>query len=146
MADDAAKRAWVERVLGVQVDPPGDGTGPLLPLWLDAKDEVDGRLGRLQGALRGIGHPDLDRIAEYGLHGVTGRSSVGLMVALREADAPGADERARGKLASAIASYRSFLTENEAVRLIDDNPFGVDVGVQATLGAALARIERRLGA
>ena len=146
MADEAAKRAWVERVLGVQMDAPGDQTGPLLPLWLDAKDEVDGRLGQLQGALRGIGHPDLDRIAEFGLNGVTGRSSVGLMVALREADAPGADRRARDKLASAIASYRSFLTENEAVQLIDDNPFGVDVGVQATLGAALTTIERRLGA
>lgn len=144
MADDAAKREWVERVLGVRM--PSGGGEPLLPLWLDAKDAVDGRLGRLQGALRGFGDPDLDRIAEFGLNGITGRASVGLMVALREADAPGADGRARGKLAQAVAAYRSFLTENDAVRLIDDNPFGVDVAVQATLGAALATIERRLGA
>ncbi len=52
--------------------PSGEGE-PLSSMWLDAKDAVD---GRLQGALRGFGSPDLDRIAEFGLKGIIGRASV----------------------------------------------------------------------
>ena len=104
-------------MLGVTVPGGGAAGRPLLPLWLDAKDEVDSKVGRLQGSLRGVGDPDLDRIAEFGLNGVTGTSSVGLMVALREADA-----RASQKLAGAIDSCRAFLDGSEVVKLIDDNP------------------------
>jgi len=147
MADDSAKRAWVARVLGVRVPQPGRGGGePLLPMWLDAKEQVDSAIGRLQGALRGFRDPDLTRIAEFGLNGVTGRASVGLMVALREADAPGADARARKKLADAVASYRSFLGGSPVVALIDANPFGVSVSLRTTLGGALDAIDRRLAA
>jgi hypothetical protein len=145
MADEAAKRAWIGRVLGVTAGSADAPHGPLLPLWLDAKDEVDAKLGHLQGSLRGFGDPDLDRIAEFGLNGVTGTSSVGLMVALREADAPGADAAARRKLAGAIDSYRAFLDGSEVVKLIDDNPFGVAVGLQATLGRALDTLASSLG-
>jgi hypothetical protein len=126
--------------------PTGAPPGPLTPLWVDAKDDVDARLGRLQGSLRGFGDPDLDRIAEFGLNGITGTRSVGLLAALREADAPGADGRARRKLADAVGAYRSFLDSSDIVRLIDANPFGVEVGVQATLGGALAAIARRVAA
>lgn len=147
MADDTAKREWVSRVLGVPMpDPAGGPATPLLPLWLDAKDDVDARLGRLQGALRGFGDPDLDRIAEYGLNGVTGTRSVGLMVALREADAPGADGRARRKAADAISAYRSFLDDSDVVQLIDSNPFGIEVGLKTTLGRALDTIARQIAA
>jgi hypothetical protein len=146
MADDAKKRAWVARVLGVRIpEPKNDGT-PLLPLWLEAKEQVDGAIGRLQGTLRGFDDPDLTRIAEFGLNGITGRASVGLMVALREADTAGADQQARKKLAEAVASYRSFLDGSPTVALIDDNPFGVSVSLRATLGGALDAIDRRLTA
>ncbi|MDE2007213.1 MAG: hypothetical protein KGI51_11645, partial [Rhodospirillales bacterium] len=142
------KRAWVARVLGVRMPVPGGprAEGPMLPMWLDAKDRVDGAIGKLQSALRGFKDPDLDRIAEMGLNGVTGRASVGLMVALREADAPGAGEGQRRKLATAVAAYRAFLSDSPVVGLIDANPFGVGVGLRTTLGGALDAIERRLAA
>ena len=147
MADDSQKRAWVARVLGARVPERGTGEGkPLLPLWLDAKEEVDGAIGRLQGRLRGFNDPDLTRIAEFGLNGITGRASVGLMVALREADARSADPGARKKLADAVASYRTFLEGSPAVALIDANPFDVSVSLRTTLGGALGAIDCRLAA
>lgn len=151
MANEKEKSAWVARVLGVTVgDAKATGgaraEGPILPVWLDAKDRVDGAIGKLQSALRDFRDPDLDRIAEMGLNGVTGRASVGLMVALREADAPGAGDGQRRKLAAAVAAYRAFLTESPVIKLIDANPFGVSVAVEATLGGALDAIDRRLAA
>ena len=150
MADETAKRDWVARVLGVQIGTTEAGgqaeDGPLLPIWLDAKDVVDTQLGKFQQALRGFGDPDLDRIAEFGLNGVTGTSSVGLMVALREADTPGAAAPQRRKLAEAIQSYRSFLNDDRIVALIDDNPFGVTLGLKSTLGGVLDELDRRIAA
>ncbi len=144
MSLDAPKRTWLSRVLGV--DLPQPDSGPLLPVWLTAKETVEVRIGQLQVALRGFDDPDLDRIAEFGLNGITDKNSVGLMVALREADAPGADAHARAKLAQAIQSYQSFLAENVIVKLIDANPFGVSIAVRATLGGALSALERRIAA
>jgi hypothetical protein len=119
---------------------------PLLPVWLEAKETVDERLGRMQGALREFDDPDLNRIAEMGLNGVTGRSSVGLMAALREADAAGGGAEPRAKLAEAIASYRSFLDGDPIVGLLDDNPFGVELNLRATLWGALDTLSQRIAA
>jgi hypothetical protein len=147
MADDAAKRGWLARVLGTNGATSGTAReGPLLPLWLDAKEAVDAQLARLQQTLHGFGDPGLDRIAEFGLNGITGKSSVGLMVALREADAPGADHGARRRLADAIQNYRGFLADDTLVALIDTNPFGVLPGLKATLGGALDTLARSIAA
>jgi len=148
MVDDTEKRDWLNRVLGIQLSSSDDGRspGPLMPLWLDAKEEVDARLGKLQSSLRGYDNPDLDRIAEFGLNGVTGTRSVGLMTALREADAAGKDAQARKKLADAVNAYRDFLDTSDVVDLIDENPFDVEIGLKATLGRALDTIARRIAA
>jgi hypothetical protein len=148
MEYDKEKRDWLNRVLGIQLggSDGGKSIGPLMPVWLDAKEEVDARLGKLQSSLRGYDNPDLNRIAEFGLNGVTGTRSVGLMTALREADAAGADAKTRKKLADAVSAYRGFLDTSDVVDLIDDNPFDVAIGLKATLGRALDAIARQIAA
>lgn len=142
---DTAGRAWIERVLGFKLDE-GVSRKPLLPIWAAAKDEVDGQLNSLRSVLESYKHPDLHRIAEYGLYGVTERSTVALMAALRDADASAGNDAARQKLAGVITRYRADLDENRGVQLIDRNPFGVSVGLRQRLGDALAEIERQLAA
>ena len=124
----------------------GAQDGPLLPIWLDAKETVDDQIGKLQVALKGFDDPDLNRIAEYGLNGISGKNSVGLMTALREADAPGGGDGARKKLSAAIESYQSFLRSNKIVALIDTNPFGISIAVRSTLGGALDTLSKRIAA
>ena len=45
------------------------------------------------------------------------------------------------KLREAVGAYRVII-DGDLVAEIDDNPFGVKVGVRATLGRALDEIER----
>src|SRR5271166_1512601 len=58
----------------------------LLPIWVAAKEDLDGDIDKLQRALREDGDEGLLQIAEYGLHKVTEGNSVTLMAALRDAD------------------------------------------------------------
>jgi len=146
MADDQAGREWVQRVLGVALSGAG-GTGrkaSFLAIWRDAKESVDAAIGALAGELRATGDPDLERIAEFGLFGLTEGEGVALMAALREADANPA--RAQGRLTGAIGKYREFLAGSQVVTLIDRNPFGVQVSMRATLGHALDEMEQQLAA
>jgi hypothetical protein len=146
MADEAAMRSWVLRVL--RVDPASGGKNTpqngYLAVWRDAKDSVDTALGTLSKRLRTTGDPDLERIAEYGLYGASEGENVALMAALREAEAD--PKKGAEALAKAIEDYRDFLAESEAITLIDKNPFGVAITMRATLGAALDELEQRLAA
>ncbi len=142
--DDAARAAWVLRVLGVDVagrgaaaSAPRDG---VLAIWAAARDEVDDGINKLTRALRETGDVDLVRIAEYGLNGATDQQGVALMVALREADAAGTPQ-ARDRLLAATGAFRTFLKGSRLVALLEDNPFGVPLPLRSRLGAALDRIE-----
>jgi hypothetical protein len=115
--------------------------GPLLPIWLDAKEIVDRRIGALALQLRRYGDRDLDRIAEAGLAGLSDKGgAVGLMVALREADAA-TGGAARTKLSAEIVKFRQYLKSDKIVQLLDANPFDVPIGMGETLGKALSTIE-----
>ena len=143
MADDSAKREWVSRVLGVSVPMRTAAPGPrakLLPIWIDAKEEVDAGITKLQNALRETGDEDLEQIAKFGLYGATEGESVQLMVALREADSGAAG--ALKKVVAAVQDYQAFLDGAVIVDLIEDNPFGVEVPLRKRLGAALSELEQ----
>lgn len=134
---DAVKDKWIIQALGFHVPPP-PGIADLLPIWRNAKDEVDAGIERLRRALRDTEDEDLAVIADLGLGGLSGGESVALMVALREG--------ARDKLRDASVAFRKFLTKDEAVELIDENPFGVIVDARAKLGRALNQIDAALAA
>ena len=148
MPDDSEeKRAWVARVLRVTL--PGPGNAPsaangaaLLQLWVAAREQVDDAIASLQSALKADGDPDLQQIAEYGLHGVTRNQNVQMMAALREmaAGTPAGPK----KLTVAVEDFRELLASPVA-DLLEDNPFGVPVPLRAVLGPALDTLAASLG-
>ena len=142
--------SWVERVLGVTVAvpvqaAPSQPRAKLLPVWIDAKEDVDAGIGKLQAALKATQDEDLQQIVEYGLYGATTGQAVRLMAALRDADASN-DPAMLKKLGGAVASYREFLAGAPIVDLIEDNPFGVTVPLRRVLGGALDELERQIAA
>jgi len=100
-------------------------------------------VGKLQDALRQEGDPRFDRIADMGLHGITGRLQVGLETALMDLERGGAD---RAKALKSVDELRQFLAENKVVALCEGNPFGVAVKIREPLLAALADVEKVLTA
>ena len=140
---------WILRVLGVGL--PGGTAGktpvePVLPIWRDAKEQVDSRIEALSRELRGFGDDDLERIADFGLFGITDRETVALSAALFEFDRAGSDKSAAaGKLRGAIKAYRAAVGGNELVDLLDSAPFQTKVGLRATMFGALAQIESSIG-
>jgi len=139
--------AWIARVLGVSLRPPSTArmpAGELLAQFRDAKEAVDSGITKLQAALRDTGDEDLVRVAEYGLYGMTGGQGVALMKALMELrTAPQDKQDAMAKAArQAATAYKAAVVEHALADLIDDNPFGVDVGIQARLGPVLDTIIR----
>lgn len=115
-------------------------------LWQSAKDQVADRISELQRALKNSDDSDLQRIAEYGLHGITGRFQVGLRVALAELDhATGnAVQQTRDRALQIVDEYEEFIRTDRLVKLVDENPMQVEVGVRSTLGSALKELRSAL--
>ena len=143
------KEEWIKRVLGVD---PANSTETASPaelgaMWRDAKEATDQALNQLAGKLQATGDPDLVRIAEYGLFGIGGGRGINVALnrALLEygAAAPERRQNAARQVRKAVAAYRDALG-GEGVRLIDSNPFGVNVAMRNRLGTALDRIEHAL--
>ena len=146
MADPFDQRDWVQRVLDVSVGIGAAAKGPsvpLLPIWVDAKEELDGDIDKLQRALRDDGDEELSAIADYGLHGVTNGQSVRLMAALRDADSQKSNE-ALATAADAVQAFRDFLGASPGISVIEENPFDLKVPVRAKLGGALDEISKAM--
>jgi hypothetical protein len=142
------RQAWLLRVLGVPLaTPPGPTPAKTLPQWREAIEAVGEDIATLQAKMRDIGHPVLTRVADQGLGPFTKNLQVGLHVALLEFDGGGAGrDQARAKAEGLIADFRRFLDSNPVVPLLDRNPFGVALNMQARLTTALASIEATLRA
>lgn len=101
---------------------------------------------KLRGALLADEDPELRSLADTGLFALGKSENVALMNALF--DLRGADESTAPKLrrnvVTAAANYAQMITGNELIALVDDNPFGVNVAMRATLGNALATIIKEL--
>ena len=118
-------------------------------IWNAAKEAADEGISKLQSAPRGVRHPDTQRIAEFGLAGVSGgQIQTKMMTALLTHTRAGGEDRAKAEtlLRGVISEYRAFLFGNRLVALCDENPFGVAVNLRSGLGAALDRIEGTLAA
>jgi hypothetical protein len=119
------------------------GIGDARARWRDAREAVGVDVGKLQDALRQEGDPRLDRIADMGLNGITGRLQVGLEVALLDLERGGGD---RTKALKSVEELRKFLAENKIIALCEGNPFGVAVKIREPLLAALGDLEKVLTA
>lgn len=148
------KTAWVDRVLGVAVGGNGgassDGNSLDWPTLRVAFDEavstVDGQIAALQTALKNSGDDTLEEIAEFGMNGLTGNHRVPLMATMIEIDQGGSEAvRISGpKLLKLAVEFKAYLDNDERVEVCDENPFGVPVSIQATLGGALGRLATEL--
>jgi hypothetical protein len=159
MGATGEQQAWIIRMLGIDpaavaanatgaaTDAAAEAAGPSPhQLWLNAKEQVDGRLEALARELRSYDDPDLAQVADYGLFGLAnGRETVGLTAALMDYDRAGSAGRAaaRAAVTKAVGAYRAgVLDGSDLVDMVDDNPFDVAVDLRGTLGGALREIER----
>lgn len=147
MALTDTQAAFLRKHLGVgesATAPVVELSGKPLEIWNDAKEEADRSISALQSALKGLKDPHLDRIAEFGLNGVSQGNQVGITRSLMAYDAAAADRRAGAAktLVDQIGAYRSMLDGNALIALCEKNPFGVQVAIRAPLRQALDRIER----
>lgn len=118
-----------------------------LDIWNDAKEAVDIGISKLQQALRGVKHPATDRLAEFGLAGLSGGGvQTKLMAALMDHARASAEAKPASikALIGAIATYRDFLTSEPMVAHCENNPWGIALDLRGGLGSALDQIERSL--
>lgn len=122
------------------------GAADPMVIWRDAKEKVDVSFAPLKNTLKGLGHPDLDRIAEFGLNGVTDGNQTALNRALFEyngSEGP-ARQKAASRLSDQVSEYRKFIDSNAIIELCEDNPFGVRLDIRGPLRDALDKIERAI--
>ena len=148
------KSDWVRRVLGVDV-PAQAGTAPdargaimrAVAEWNNTTQEVGRQVESLRKVLLASTDPELHRIAEFGLNGITGKLRVGLETALREVAVatPDARPNAAAKVAQAAAALRGFLATDRRIAACDACPT-VPVSLRATFSAGLDSLDRMLKA
>lgn len=149
MASEQEMAAWVTRVLGVEIPARNGASGPLLPIWASAKDNVDAQLGTLTSVLRRIDIPVLHKVADK-MEDVLGGFRVALVARLMEYDAAvrqgQASARATARQAAlrTVADYRTRIPNDPHIVGADTNPFGVTVAIRATMDKALDRLQRQL--
>jgi hypothetical protein len=114
--------------------------------WQTASEKVDAQLGELIKKIKADPDPEMKQIAEMGLNAVTGDFKVPLMASMREIDAATgtALQQAVGKARRIVADFRNHLEFDERVAVCEDNPWGVAVTIQPTLGRALETMDRAL--
>lgn len=111
-------------------------------IWRAAKEQVDTGISQLQARLKGYKDPVMDRIAEFGLNGITEGQQTALNAALFDFNkASGAARIAAAQaLDKQAESYRSFVASNRVMLLVEKNPFGVALPIRKELSAALDQI------
>ncbi|MDA7541583.1 hypothetical protein N8639_01955 [bacterium] len=117
-------------------------------IWREASESVDGQISKLQSALKATGTEELMEIAEFGLNGATGNFKVPLMAAIRNIDSAQADGRPKA-VADALKivnGFQNHIENDEAVLVVDENPFNVEVSIRDTLGGALKQMASALQA
>lgn len=127
-----------------QTAPETPDVDPMM-IWQDAKELADVSITALQKALKGFDDPDLQRIADMGLNGVTDGFQTALMKALFEYKQSAAGE-ARAKAAANIAAkareLRGLIESDQIIALCESNPFNVAVNIRAPLSQALTELEK----
>ncbi len=113
-----------------------------MDIWNAAKELIDKDLTALTDGLRSIGHPDLDKICDYGLNGATEGNQTALAKALFDYRAAPAERKpaAAAALRQQVETYRSFIRSNQLLALCEDNPFDIRVSIKDPIDRALDRI------
>lgn len=124
----------------------------LMSIWIDAKEQTDGRINQLREALLKHQDPRLARIADEGITAsglvfMTGGRMTALATALNECRGkPVIDGPLRSRAAAAAGNLKSFLATDPLIATCENNPLTTDLGIRTTLIPALERIESLLAA
>ena len=96
--------------------------------------------------MKSTGDKVFSRLAEFGIGGVSKRLQTGLLVSLINLEQAKGDARQKSmdQALKAIADFQKLLTGDKSIQLIEANPFGVQIGLRSTLGAALTEMQRSL--
>lgn len=135
------------RVTGSENDTPAGeqiDSVDLMAIWRTAKESTDAGISALQAALKSVGHPELDGIADAGLNGIADGNQTAMIRAIMDYNAASIEKKdaAAGKLLAAIDSYRGFLESSKLIPLAENNPFGIKVSIRKPLSAALTKIAK----
>ncbi|WP_143226508.1 hypothetical protein [Actibacterium pelagium] len=108
-------------------------------VWDDAYRVVGNNLDGLRKALGAFDDPNCQELADKGLISFTGGLQVKLNKSFLELQSasPEKIDKACAQAEDTFRAFQSMLDSNEAVKLIDDNDFGVPIGLKSTLGDAL---------
>jgi hypothetical protein len=141
------QRAHAEASTAEVVDT-GEPGNPL-EIWREVKERVDMQISSLQAALRGFNDPDLERIAEYGMYGLTDGLQVKLQTAIFDlsiATQPAARDKIKAKAVQIVSAYEKMIAGSEIVTLCDENPFDIAVNIRQTLMPELKRMRQSIQA
>ena len=117
--------------------------------WIDATDTVDAQISKLQSKLLAEDDKTLKGIAEFGLNAVTKNLKVPLLTAIRNVDGASNPESRAKEVAAAkktVDQFQKHIETDEAVLVIDQNPFQVPVTIRQSMGGALTQLAQALSA
>lgn len=151
--DDAAKRAWISRVLGKEADRLALGADvtklrEAVAQFHDALAEVGGRVEAVHTALRATGNASIRHASDTNLSGLLDGMRVKLSAKLYDLlQAPaGARQRHAVAARTLIAQSAKYVGSSEVIALLDSNPFGIKVDAREGLQRALASLDHQISA
>ena len=105
-------------------------------------------LTEMQAALRGLGHPEVTRIAEAALSEVRlgDAGPLNSAISAYNSAAPEARPEAAATLATEVRGFREALAGNRIIALCESNPFGLRVSISGPLTQALNGVEAAVSA
>jgi hypothetical protein len=117
-----------------------------IALWNAAVDDVLTQTESLADVLERADDPTLKDIAKACPDAVMKCLGAELVTALRDVDrvAPPHQEAARTAAQQIVKQYKDRIAVEPVFRLVDDNPYGVQISVRQTLIRALGTIDRQL--
>ena len=98
---------------------------------------VDGQLDALRNTLTSSSDKELIRIGSYGLDALMGPYKDALSAALLIAESAAEPATALRQIRDLAAAFAAHLNADAAVKVTDDNPFGVTVSLRSTLAPVL---------
>ena len=114
--------------------------------WEIASRTVDGQLEELKKALKQTGDKDLISIADNNIDRLNGNFADSLDACVNKIERleGAALSRASSKARVIIGGFRKHIGKDAAIKACEKNPVKIAVSIQATLGAALDKLDKAL--
>jgi hypothetical protein len=117
-------------------------------IYMMGRQTAAASIAALQAELEQHDDPNAERIAKFGLLGLTGGNHVQIMQAILDYENAAAPDRP-AKAATLLAAFDALeehLSGSALVALVEDNASNTPVSIRAPLNAAIATIRRKIGA